>query len=140
MNETELEQEKSSKEEIRKGGVFLISPEEMEIMSAEICQIDGIVELAKYDTQVKKYLLLKIIDTFNDDLELNYYDIFGSKGKLIDITDEKLDKIIQGIEETVNENIELEGVYYNDNLSAYGCVPKDEMKDTRTWIKDTLRG
>ena len=129
-----------AKKHIQDGGVWGISPNELELISAEQSQIDGIVELSKYDDTIKHYLLLKVVGEFFDDLENHFADWFGSQGSMFTITEEKLDKIITGIEETCNENIEFDGLpYHCDDVSAYGCVPKEKINDTREWIIKTLK-
>lgn len=114
----------------KQGGLYKISPYELEQMSGEYAEINNIVALAKADDGVRNLLLSEIISEFKDDMEIMFNNI--------DISEEKLDEIIEGVTETINENIEIEGVRHNCDISAYGFVPDNQMEDMKKWIRKKM--
>jgi hypothetical protein len=102
----------STKDEMKKGGVFSISQYDLETMSTEFTEINNILALAKVDDGVKKLLLVEVIREFGD-------DIVDLLDRMPIITDKKLDTIIEGIIEVANETIEIDGRHSDD---AYGYV------------------
>jgi hypothetical protein len=111
-----------------KSGIFKISPYELEQMSGEFAEINNIIALAKADDGIKKLLLAEVLNEFADDLQF----------ETPIITDEKLEKVIDGVTESVNENIEVEGVRNADNVECYGFIPEWRMKETKDWIRKEL--
>lgn len=80
---------------MKEGGLFNITPYDLDIMSEEYREINNIIALAKADDDVKRLLLIEILSNFKDELE----DISD------EITDEKLENIITIVE----ENLDYEG-------------------------------
>lgn len=113
-----------SKKDIVKGGVFTISEYELETLQSEFAEINNIIALAKADNGVKKILLLEILKEFGNDLFM--------------LSDKIIEDIIEGITETVNENIEIEGLRHDLDLTAYGNIPDRDMTKLKAWIKQKM--
>ena len=84
MKGIEIEK-KDIKKEIKDGGTFTISAHDIEMLSAEQLQIDGIIGLAKEDKIIKYYLLKVVMENFFNELEFEFTDIFASNGLLKEV-------------------------------------------------------
>jgi hypothetical protein len=107
----------------RKGGVFNISPYELEQMSAELIEINNIFSLAKADDGVKKVFLLHVVSEFKDDL----YDFFPEKI----ITDDKLDNIVTIVE----ENLDYEHCCRNPECETCAYIDDKDRDRIKRYIK-----
>jgi len=73
------------KEEIKKGGTFVLTEYELEQMSNEYAEINNIIALAKADNGIKILLLSEILKEFSDELQQHFYDYFGSQGMIREV-------------------------------------------------------
>jgi hypothetical protein len=129
MNETKTVSK--TKEEMKKGGAFSISQQDLETMSTEFTEINNILALAKADDGVKKLLLIEVIREFGD-------DIIDLLDRMPIITEQKLDMVLKGIIDVANEEIEIEG----RGEDIYGIINlSDERKiKEKEWMKKVLIG
>jgi predicted DNA-binding antitoxin AbrB/MazE fold protein len=69
-------------DEIKKGGVFKLSLQDLELIEGEKMQIDNIIYLCRYDETIKDYMLYQVVSNFFVDLERHFADWFASNGLL----------------------------------------------------------
>ena len=122
----------STKDEMKKGGVFSISQYDLETMSTEFTEINNILALAKADDGVKKLLLIEVIREFGD-------DIVDLLDRLPIITEQKLETVIEGIIEVANETIEIDGKHGDDAYGYVNISPERKEKE-KAWLKKVLIG
>lgn len=128
MNETKTI---STKEEMKRGGVFSISQNDLETLSSEFTEINNIIALAKADDGVKKLLLIEMIREFGD-------DIVDLLDRLPIITDKKLETVLDGILDMANEEYEIEG--RGEDTYAYVQLNDKQKIIQKDWIKKVLIG
>jgi hypothetical protein len=75
---------------------------------------------------------------YNNLLENHFADLFGSKGEMMKLTDETIETIIDGILETAEENVVVQG--YSHEPEIYINIDKDgrQMNELKTWVKQKL--
>jgi len=129
MNETKTDV--STKDEMKKGGVYSISQYDLETLSTEFTEINNILALAKADDGVKKLLLIEVIREFGD-------DIVDLLDHLPIITEQKLDRVLDGILNVANEEYEIEG--RGDDVYAYVQISDERKQKEKDWIKKVLIG
>jgi hypothetical protein len=112
----------------RKGGMFNITPYELEQMSAELSEINNIIALAKADDDVKKVLLIEIVSEFKEDLE-QFFDDYPRY-----ITDEKLENIVTIVE----ENLDYERQCSNENCETYAYINDKDKERIKKYIKQEI--
>lgn len=130
MNETKTETI-STKDKMKDGGVFTISQYDMETLSNEFTEINNIIALARADEGVKKLLLIEIIREFED-------EITDALNQMPIITEQKLDRVLNGIIDLANENYEIEGRC--EDAYAYIKLSNNQKIIQKDWIKKILIG
>ncbi len=121
----------STKDEMKKGGVFSISQHDLETMSTEFTEINNILALAKADDGVKKLLLIETIREFGD-------DIVDLMDRLPIITEQKLETVLDGIIDVAEEESEIEG--RGDDAYVYINLSAERKEKEKAWIKKVLIG
>jgi len=129
MNETKTDV--STKDEMKKGGIYSISQYDLETLSTEFTEINNILALAKADDGVKKLLLIEVIREFGD-------DIVDLLDHLPIITDVKLTRVLDGILDVANEEYEIEG--RGEDIYAHVQLNDKQKQIEKDWIKKVLIG
>jgi len=115
--------ETPTKEEIKEGGTFTLTPHDLETLSAEFTEINNIFSLAKADDGVKAILFNEFRRDFGED-----FLCFIGEQKLL--TEKKIEDLITAVE----ENMEVERCR-NENCEAYPILPTEKRKELIAWAK-----